>query len=125
MLQRQGYGPEEIQSQVWLKEIRKENHAAHRRRSATTTMNAAAATVASNNNTHDEDDGECVHEDSSSLSGVPHDVMVYDHAQCNDCGVVHSMVTECVMQLAAKTLQVVMYFYMFSLVESIYICGHN
>lgn len=29
-----------------------------------------------------------------------------DHSYCGDCSCVHAMVTECVMQLAAKTLQV-------------------
>lgn len=107
MLGRQGYGEEEIREQVWLREVQREGHAAHRRRSAAH-MKAdvdkaigkagagAGAAAAGEDGTEGVADGE----------EVASQIMVYDHSQCNDCGCVHSMVTECVMQLAAKTLQV-------------------
>jgi hypothetical protein len=80
---------------VWLREVRRENHAAHRRKSA-----AMQKIVV---NEDEEDDGE---PDVGNGEAIVDKMVVYDHAQCNDCGCVHTMVTECVMQLAAKTLQV-------------------
>jgi hypothetical protein len=67
---------------------------AHRRKSAAY-LKPITDTVVDSNGAGEEEEEEELNQ-----------VVEYDHTQCNDCGCVHTMVTECVMQLAAKTLQV-------------------